>query len=203
MAEDFWPANSADCMTDTRTQNIVDECKRQEESCLYTSTSLLEWLKRLRVWKALFIITPIILGGVATWPLLAHHDEYKWFTGVCALLAGFSPALYKALDFDVSLKVIAQHAHEFKILQDRFRQAWRIEALGPFPEFKKEFDDLMAAWTLRVLPVLLPRSAFSRRPRRRLGEATTILVLTQKAHDNKSLRLSAKHQEFLTMAQYF
>src|SRR5215469_10342435 len=82
-------------------------------------------------------------GGLATWPLLAHHDEYKWFTGVCALLAGFSPALYKALDFDVSLKVIAQYAHEFKILQDRFRQAWRISGLGPFADFKKEFDELM------------------------------------------------------------
>ncbi|PYU48757.1 MAG: hypothetical protein DMG53_06380 [Acidobacteria bacterium] len=156
-------------MTDTRTQNIVDECKRQEESCLYTSTSLLEWLKRLRVWKALFIITPIILGGVATWPLLAHHDEYKWFTGVCALLAGFSPALYKALDFDVSLKVIAQHAHEFKILQDRFRQAWRIAALGPFPEFKKEFDDLMARMDAARAASLTPPERFFKKAKAKIG----------------------------------
>lgn len=130
-------------MNDERVQSTIDECKRQEESCLYTSTSFFEWLKYLRAWKACFIVSPIILGGLSTWPLLAHRDEYKWLTGVCALLAGFSPALYKALDFDVSLKVIAQHAHEFKILQDRFRQAWRISALGPFTDFKKEFDDLM------------------------------------------------------------
>ncbi len=27
------------------------ECERQEESCLYTSTALFEWLKDLRVWR--------------------------------------------------------------------------------------------------------------------------------------------------------
>ena len=167
-------------MTDTRTQNIVDECKRQEESCLYTSTSLLEWLKRLRVWKALFIITPIILGGVATWPLLAHHDEYKWFTGVCALLAGFSPALYKALDFDVSLKVIAQHAHEFKILQDRFRQAWRIAALGPFPEFKKEFDDLMLKMDDIRRASLTPPDRFFKKAQKKTAAGDYIFSVDEK-----------------------
>lgn len=74
---------------------------------------------------------------------LAHRDEYKWVTGVCALLAGLAPALYKALDFDVNLNGIAQFAHLSKTLQDRFRQAWRVSALGPFEDFKKEFDDLM------------------------------------------------------------
>jgi hypothetical protein len=58
--------------------------------------------------------------------------------------AWLAPAVYKSLDFDVSLNQIAKHANQFKILQDRFRQAWRVTALGPFEEFKKEFDDLMA-----------------------------------------------------------
>ena len=80
-------------MTDEQTQNTIAECKRQEESCLYTSTSVFEWLKSLRAWKTFFVVTPIILGGLSTWPLIAHHDEYKWFTGVCALLAGFSRPL--------------------------------------------------------------------------------------------------------------
>jgi hypothetical protein len=147
-------------MTDERTQNTIDECRRQAESCLYTSTSLFEWLKYLRLWKAFFVIAPIILGGLSTWPLLAHRDEYKWFTGVCALLAGFSPAIYKALDFDVSLKLIAQHAYEFKILQDRFRQAWRIAALGPFLDFKKEFDGLMTRMDAARAASLTPPERF-------------------------------------------
>ena len=163
MAEDFRPADSADGVMDERAHNIIEECKRQEESCLYTSTSLFEWLKNLRSWKTFFIITPITLGGVATWPLLAHHDEYKWLTGVCALLAGFAPAVYKALDLDISLKVVAQHAHEFKILQDRFRQAWRIAALGPFQEFKKEFDDLMGRMDSARAASLTPPERFFRK----------------------------------------
>jgi len=127
-----------------RTQNLIDECRRMEESCLYTSTTLFEWLKSLRRWRVFFIVTPIVLGGVATWPLLSKQDDYKWLTGVCALLAGMAPAIYKALDFDVNLNGIAQHAQGAKALQDRFRQAWRVTALGNFDDFKKEFDDLMA-----------------------------------------------------------
>ena len=128
---------------DQRTQNLIDECRRMEESCLYTSTTLFEWLKSLRRWRLFFVVAPIILGGIATWPLLAQQDGYKWVTGVCALLAGLAPAIYKALDFDVNLNGIAQHAQLSKTLQDRFRQAWRVTALGPFEDFKKEFDELM------------------------------------------------------------
>jgi hypothetical protein len=128
---------------DPREQNLIDECRRQEESCLYTSTSLFEWLKWMRFLKIVFVVTPIVLGGVATWPLLTNQDAYKWVTGACALLAGLFPAVYKALDFDVSLTLIARQANQFKNLQDCFRQAWRVTALGPFEEFKKEFDKLM------------------------------------------------------------
>jgi hypothetical protein len=129
---------------DQRTQNLIDECRRMEESCLYTSTTFFEWLKCLRFWRVFFVVTPIILGGIATWPLFAKQDNYKWVTGICALLAGMAPAIYKALDFDVNLNGIAQHAQLSKTLQDRFRQAWRVMALGPFDDFKKEFDELMA-----------------------------------------------------------
>jgi hypothetical protein len=128
---------------DERTQNLIDECKRLEESCLYTSTTLFEWLKRLRLWKVVFVVAPIVLGAVAAWPILKQQTGYEWLTGVCALLAGIAPAVYKALDFDVSLDTVAKHAHQAKILQDRLRQAWRVTALGGFEDFKKEFDDLM------------------------------------------------------------
>jgi len=113
-------------MMERRTQNLIDECRRMEESCLYTSTTLFEWLKSLRRWKLFFVVMPIILGGVATWPFLAKQDGYRWVTGICALLAGMAPAIYKALDFDVNLSSIAQLAQSSKALQDRFRQAWCV-----------------------------------------------------------------------------
>ena len=128
---------------DERAQNLIDECKRQEESCLYTSAMLFEWLKSLRRWKVAFVVAPIVLGGIATWPLLTRQPDYDWVTAACALLAGLAPAVYKALDFDVSLDVVAKHAHAFKILQDRFRQAWRVTGLAPGDAFEKEFSSLM------------------------------------------------------------
>lgn len=128
---------------DERTQNLIDECRRQEESCLYTSATLFEWLKSLRRWKVVFVVAPIVLGGVATWPLLTRQPDFEWITAACALLAGLAPAIYKALDFDVSLDAVAKHAHAFKILQDRFRQAWRVTALVPGDRFGNDFSDLM------------------------------------------------------------
>ena len=93
--------------------------------------------------RVFFVVAPIILGAVATWSLLTKQSGYEWITGTCALLAGLAPAVYKALDFDVSLDVIAKHAHQFKILQGRFRQAWRVTALAPGDAFEREFSGLM------------------------------------------------------------
>lgn len=126
-----------------RTQNLIVECKRQEESCLYMSATIFEWLKSLRFWRIVFVIMPIILGALATWPLLSKATGLEWFTGICALLAGLTPAVYKALNLDVSLDTLAKDAHQFKILQDRFRQAWGVTALGEYDAFKTEFDTLM------------------------------------------------------------
>jgi hypothetical protein len=127
---------------DTRTQNLIDECARQEESCLYTSTALFEWLKPLRRWKVIFVVTPIILAGAAT-GLHTLKPELEWLAGVCTILAGIAPAIYKALDLDPNLGLIAKSANQYKILQDRFRQARQIAAHGSFAEFKQEFDARM------------------------------------------------------------
>ena len=35
---------------------------------------------------------------------------------------------------------LARLAHQFKTLQDRFRQAWCITASGGFDKFKEQFD---------------------------------------------------------------
>jgi hypothetical protein len=128
---------------DERITTLVSECKRQEESCLYTSTTLFEWLKSLRWWRVVFVVAPILLSGVATWPLLTKQSGYEWLTGGCALLAGLVPAIYKALHFDVSLETLTKHAHQFKILQDRFRQAGSITALSGFDDLQAEFRKLM------------------------------------------------------------
>lgn len=128
---------------DARLQEIIDECKRQEDSCLYTSTALYEWLKTVRIWRVVFIVVPIIAGAFASARILLRDPTYDWIVAVSAMLAGLFPAIFKALELDISLKTIADSAHRFKVLQDRFRQAARIKANGPMEELEDEFQTLM------------------------------------------------------------
>jgi hypothetical protein len=126
-----------------RTQQLIAECKRQQESCEYTSTAIIEWLKCLRLVRSAFVVIPIVLGGLATWPLLTQAKGLEWVTGLFAMLAGLAPAVYKALDLDVNLEALGKSEHQFRILRDRFRQAWCVAALGSYEGFKTEFDQLM------------------------------------------------------------
>ena len=103
---------------------------------------------------------PIVLGAVAAAPLLKGEPGYELLTGVCALLAGLFPAIYKGLDFDVSLSAVAQHARQFKILQDHFRQAWRVTALESPDEFQTAFKDLMARMGAARAASLTPPERF-------------------------------------------
>jgi hypothetical protein len=126
---------------DEQTQALVAECKREEESCLWTSTVLYEWHKSLRWQRGVFVVAPIVLGGIAGWQVIAKSAE--WFAGLCALLAGLFPAIYKALDLDKDLNSVAGHASRFKSLQDRFRQCWQITAQDGVDATKAEFAKLM------------------------------------------------------------
>src|SRR6516165_6970244 len=119
MAKNLRVPDSANGLMDTRTQNLIQECKRQEESCLYSSTALFEWLKHLRFWKLFFVIAPIVLAAVAT-TLPKLDSDLGWLAVTCTMLACIAIAVYKALHLDVSLDLISRNANHFKILQDRF-----------------------------------------------------------------------------------
>ena len=81
---------------DDPSAHLIDECRRQEESCLYTSTALFEWVKVLRRWKIFFVVTPIVLAGVATGLPTDLRPGLGWLIGTCTLLAGIATAVYKA-----------------------------------------------------------------------------------------------------------
>ena len=91
-----------------------------------------------------FVVSPIVLTAMAT-VLPAEADTGPgWFAAAFTVLAGMATAIYKALDLDVSLDLIAKQANQFKVLQDRFRQAWRVGALDDPAKFQAEFDTRMA-----------------------------------------------------------
>lgn len=143
MAEDLWLVHPAGRVMDERKQQLIAECKRQQESCECTSASFIEWLKSSRQWHRFFVASPIVLGAVGSSPLFANLPWLKLVAGGCAFLAGVIPAIYKALNLDVNLETLAKSEHQFRILRDRFRQACTVTALGSFEEFKSEFDALM------------------------------------------------------------
>ena len=153
---------------DERVGTLVAECKRQEEACCHTSTTLFEWLKSLRYWRVFFVVVPIVLGAVATWPLLAHLSDYQWITATCALIAGVLPAIYKALHFDVSLETVSKSAHQFKGLQDRFRQAANITALAGFDALNADFTRLMDQLDAARAMSLTAPERFFRRARKKI-----------------------------------
>lgn len=132
-------------MSDERIKALTDECRRQEESCLYTSSGLYQWQKNARFWRNFFVVAPIILGGLASSQILAGADD-KWWTiaaALLALLAGFFPAIYEALGMDMRVSEIGQAAAEFTNLRDRFRQAANVNRYGTLEEFKAGFEQLM------------------------------------------------------------
>ena len=160
MAEDLRPSDPEEHLMDEPAGSLIDECRRQEESCLYTSTALFEWVKILRRWKVFFVVAPIVLAGVATGLSAELRPGLGWFTATCTLLAGIATAVYKALDLDVSLDVISKQANQLKVLQDGFRQAWRIRASGDVEDFRKHFDTLMERLDALRLSSLPPPERF-------------------------------------------
>jgi len=153
---------------DTRLQEIINECKRQEESCLYTSTALYEWLKSIRFWRIVFIVAPIIAGSFASANILRKDPDLQWLSAIAALVAGLFPAIFKALQLDNSIKAIADNAAQFKVLQDRFRQAALIGATKPVDDLEKEFKALIDRMDKARASSLTPPERFFNRARRKI-----------------------------------
>ena len=129
----------------TEVSALVDECFRQEESCRYTAASLYVWQKHARFWKVVFIVAPIILGGIAGSQILGLFGEGNGkIVGLfCGLLAGFFPAIYASLDMGMQVREIGRAASEFTSLRDRFRLLANVTSISPFAEFKGSFEVLM------------------------------------------------------------
>ena len=122
----------------SKTRELITECQRLSESCLYTSTTFYEFLKSIRFWNRVLTIVPLVLAAASTWEL-AKVDGNKWVTGVCALLAALIPTVHQALKLSASIKEVETAATEYKNLQDRFRQTAMVYSRKTFSEFEGEF----------------------------------------------------------------
>ncbi len=121
---------------------IAKEARRQEESCLYTSTSLYLWLRRVRLQNTIFIVAPIVLGALAGFSILKDFFP-DWVTATLTLLASLFPALANGLKIQTSIEEIAANAAAFKSLQDRFRQLAEITAPSDYERAQIELNELI------------------------------------------------------------
>jgi len=131
-------------MMDKLRDAVIDECRRQEESCLYTSTMLYIWLRIVRLKRRLFVTAPIILSGVAGLAL-AKELLPLWAIVLFTFVAGLFPALERALKLETDVEQIAGQAGQYKALQDRFRRIATIDALDEPSHARAALEDAMAS----------------------------------------------------------
>jgi hypothetical protein len=146
LAEDFRDRHSQVRVAadELRAKNLAKECVRQFDNCRYSAAALFVWKKSARLWRAILIVAPIVLGGFASSQLLLDAGPTGTALGALSgILAGIFPAIAKALDLDVHIESIQRAASEFTNLRDRFRRAATVTSLVEFEQFNAEVEALM------------------------------------------------------------
>jgi hypothetical protein len=138
---------------------LIRECKRQEESCQYTSAALYSWLAAAkwqnRAWNSL----PIICGALASFAALKQSNPFV--ASFLAMLAGLLPAIYEKLGLQAYTDEILTQAGQYKNLENRFRQAAEIVAAEGAEAIKAELASLMRQIEdLRARPIIIPERHF-------------------------------------------
>jgi hypothetical protein len=128
-------------MTELLADALKAQCAEQRERCLYSSTTLLIWLRFLRKVRIAFVIVPIVFGAVAGWDLLKGNDRFSVITAALALMAGLVPAIYAALKLDEHLPTAARLAGEYKNLEIVFADLERVGPLKSFEAFETEYKE--------------------------------------------------------------
>ena len=146
-------------LTEDRRRAVIIECRRQEESCLWTSTTLFIWLRWVRFQRQFFIVG---LSVLKAW-------TPDWVIALLVFVASLFPALANALRFETRVEEIAKHASDFKSLQDRFRQIANITAPVDVKEAEIRLADLMDRLdAARAKSITTPEWAFAR-ARKKIG----------------------------------
>lgn len=188
MAEDIWHIYPHEeyTMTDKRYE-ITEECYRQAENCLYTSTTLYLWLRILRIAKTTFIVLPLVLGGVGAWKLLTTNDvvAVRNLASACAFLAGLLPTIYTALKFDDSLESVARNATSFKVQQDEFRQLALIHAHDLPEDYQRLFDLAMVKMNAARSVALTPPDWVFKMAQRKIKSGDYAFDHDEKIHNKE------------------
>jgi hypothetical protein len=109
--------------------------------CLYTSNTLMVWLRTLRIIRVAFVVIPIVFGALASWEILKGNNRFEYITATMALVAGLVPAIYAALKLDEHLPTATRLAGEYKNLEILFADLGSIGPHKPFDVFEAEYKE--------------------------------------------------------------
>lgn len=166
---------------DKRTIAITKEARRQEESCLFTSTTQYEWLRQVRRQNTIFIVAPIILGALAGFSVLKDVGP-SWLVALLAFLASLFPALANALKIQTSVNEITASAATYKSLQDRFRQLATIGILGDNEAAEAELRELMDRMDVARSTSITAPEKFFKRAQKKIAEGHHKFAVDQSEH---------------------
>lgn len=121
---------------------IAVEALRQAESCLYTSTQLFMWLRKVRFWAGIIKVAPIVLTAVAGAAFLKEWLPL-WMAAGMAFLSTLIPSVAEAVDIQTKVSELKSAAGEYKVLQDRFRQLAKLGTIGDVDRAQARLDELM------------------------------------------------------------
>jgi hypothetical protein len=156
MAENLRHDDSPESGLNVAQASLIAECEREEESCLYTSTSFFIWLRMLK-----HIRTALWVGGAvgsigAASSILRGDQGHPIIMAGLALAGVLMPGLIKAVRLDSAIKDYATTAATFKNLQGDFRRAAKVWSNKPFPEFEAEARKIIKAMNEARKPSLTP-----------------------------------------------
>lgn len=160
MAKDLRTPDPDPRAIEARRWEIVKEALRQSESCLWTSTMLFAWLRRVRWQHKCITLAPIVLTALAG---AAFVKDYLPAVAVAiiAVLATLIPSIAEALDVQTHVNELKRAAAEYKTLQDRFRQLAKITALGDLAKAEETLGHLMDRMdTVRSSSITPPQRYF-------------------------------------------
>lgn len=156
MAEDIRHDDPADAGLIAAKAALIAECEREEESCLYTSTSFFIWLRALKTVRAVLWVLGAVGSIVSAKSILGGAQEYPILMAGLALAGILMPALIKVVRLDTAIKDYAAAAASFKNLEGEFRRAARVWSNKPFAEFESDTRKIFRAMNEARKPSLTP-----------------------------------------------
>ena len=130
---------------------LIRECKREEENCLYTSTTFFILVRYLRYVRGALWIGAVAGSAVAASHIVRGDPSYQILMAAVIL-----PGIGRAVHIDATIRNYADAAAAFKNLQGEFRRAAQVWSLKSYPEFESDARKLFRLMNDTRKPSLTP-----------------------------------------------